>query len=624
LNDYETYIHRSRYARYLPEEGRRETWEESVKRLINFWEDRELLCFQDLAEVETAILNREVMPSMRSLMTAGEALDRDNVAGYNCSYLAINRVRAFDELMYILMCGTGVGFSVERRYVEKLPQVAEDFHTSETTVVVADSKIGWAKALKQMVALLYAGEIPSWDLSRVRPAGARLATFGGRASGPEPLDRLFKWLVPLFKAARGRQLTSLECHDICCMIASVVVVGGVRRSALLSLSNLTDERMRHAKDGQWWVDHQHRSYSNNSVCYTEKPDIGIFMREWQTLYESKSGERGIFSRAAAKKQAARNGRRDTDHEFGTNPCSEIILRDRQFCNLSEVVVRPEDTLDSLKNKVRLATILGTMQATLTDFRYLSAKWKENTEEEALLGVSLTGLSDRDRLTSKELEELRNVAVETNREYAGKFGIKQATAVTAIKPSGTVSQLVNSGSGIHARYSRYYIRTVRSDKKDPLSQFLIDQGIPYEDEIKYDKQGQRITGDNWVFSFPMESPVSSVVVGELSAVEQLEDWKHYSLHWCEHKPSCTVYVQEDEWLEVAAWCYYNFDLLSGISFLPHTDHVYEQAPYQPISKEQYEEAVAKMPTIQWSEFVETEDNTTGSSELACTGGACEIL
>lgn len=624
MNDYETYIHRSRYARYLPEEGRRETWEESVKRLTNFWDGKGLLKFEEMAEIEAAILNREVMPSMRSLMTAGEALDRDNVAGYNCSYLAINRVRAFDELMYILMCGTGVGFSVERRYVEKLPQVAEDFHTSETTVVVADSKIGWAKALKQMVALLYAGEIPSWDLSRVRPAGARLATFGGRASGPEPLDRLFKWLVPLFKAARGRQLTSLECHDICCMIASVVVVGGVRRSALLSLSNLTDERMRHAKDGQWWVDHQHRSYSNNSVCYTEKPDIGIFMREWLTLYESKSGERGIFSRAAAKKQAARNGRRDTNHEFGTNPCSEIILRDRQFCNLSEVVVRPEDDLESLKRKVRLATILGTMQATLTDFRYLSAKWKENTEEEALLGVSLTGLADRERLSEGALEILRDVAIETNAVYAERFGINKATAVTAIKPSGTVSQLVNSGSGIHARYSRYYIRTVRSDKKDPLSQFLIDQGVPHEDEIKYDKQGQRITGDNWVFSFPMESPDTSTCVGELTAVEQLEDWKHYSLHWCEHKPSCTIYVQEEEWLEVAAWCYDNFDLLSGISFLPHTDHVYEQAPYQPISQEEYGQALAKMPAIRWHEFKEQEDNTTGSSEFACTGGACEIL
>ena len=627
MDQYQQFIHKSRYARWLESEGRRETWRETVQRYIDFFIDREQLDKDstETQEIYNAIYNLEVMPSMRCMMTAGEALKRDNVAGFNCSYLHIDHVRAFDELMYVLMCGTGVGFSVERNFINQLPEVAESMHATDTTIVVADSKMGWASAYRELISLLYSGKVPKWDMRKVRPAGARLKTFGGRASGPEPLHDLFVFTVAVFRKAHGRKLTSIECHDICCKIADIVVVGGVRRSALISLSNLSDQRMAKAKAGQWWENEGQRRLANNSVAYTEKPDFSAFISEMQTLYESKCGERGIFSRVAAKKIAERNGRRDPAHNFGTNPCSEIILRSNQFCNLSEVVVREDDDLTSLKKKVKIATIIGTLQSTLTDFRYLRVRWKRNTEEEALLGVSLTGIMDHYLLgkattdLEKWLTEMKNVAVETNKEWSEKLGINQSTAITCVKPSGTVSQLVNSASGIHPRFSKYYIRRVRGDKKDPLSVFMSDSGIPVESDVMSPN-----TTD--VFSFPVKAPETSVTVKDVGAMEQLKLWKTYQNFWCEHKPSITIYYTDDEYLEVAQWIWDNFDICSGISLLPYSDHVYQQAPYEEIDEEKYKKLVAEMPqNINWEDLaqLETEDNTVGSQELACVGGACEI-
>ena len=629
---YQDFIHLSRYSRWLEKEGRREHWDETVKRYFDFFQKHLkenqgfTLTAEMRSELENAVLNLEIMPSMRALMTAGEALERDHTAGYNCSYVAVNRVRAFDEILYILMCGTGVGFSVERQYVEKLPTIAEHFTNSDTTIIVQDSKAGWAKAYKELVSLLIGGQIPRWDLSKVRPAGARLKTFGGRASGPKPLDDLFRFTSDTFKRAAGRKLNSIECHDLVCKIAEIVVVGGVRRSALISLSNLTDERMREAKTGAWWEANPRRALANNSVAYKEKPEMGVFMEEWLSLYKSKSGERGIFNRAAAQKTVAKLGdRRDSTYEFGTNPCSEIILRDREFCNLTEVVVRPEDTWETLMRKVRLAAILGTWQASLTNFPYLSSEWKKNCEEEALLGVSLTGIMDnpvmyKNRETLRQsLEDLRGVAIATNKEWAKRIKINPAAAITCVKPSGTVSQLVDAASGIHARHNEYYIRTVRADRKDPLCQMMIDLGFPHEPCV--------MKPDNvMVFSFPMKA-VGSVTRNDMSAIEQLELWLEYQNHWCEHKPSITVTVKDHEWMEVGAWVYNHFDSISGISFLPHSDHSYRQAPYQDCTREEYEAALAKMPQgVDWSLLskYEKEDNTVGNQTFACSGDKCEIV
>jgi ribonucleoside-diphosphate reductase alpha chain len=562
---------------------------------------------------------------MRAMMTAGQALERDNTCGYNCSYVVVDDAKSFDEAMFILMCGTGVGFSVERQYINKLPEIPEQLFDSSTTVMVKDSKEGWAKAFRQIIALLYAGEIPKWDTSLVRPAGARLKKFGGRASGPAPLEDLFMFTVDMFKQAAGRRLSSIECHDLMCKIGEVVVVGGVRRSAMISLSNLTDDRMRHAKSGEWWNQNPQRALANNSVCYTEKPDVGAFMREWVALYESHSGERGIFNRVASQKQAAKYGKRDPEHDFGTNPCSEIILRPYQFCNLTEVVIRPEDTVDTLKQKVRVAAILGTIQSTFTNFPYLRKIWQKNTEAERLLGVSLTGIMDNELTsgrTNKDelpllLEELRLTAEMSNLEMAEILGVEPSAAITCVKPSGTVSQLVDSASGIHARHSAYYIRTVRGDNKDPLTQFLIDKGVPNEPDV--------MKPDNTtVFSFPMKSPDNCVTREDMSAIDQLELWKIYQHHWCEHKPSITVSVTESEWPAVGAWVWNNFDDISGISFLPFDGGTYRQAPYTECQKEEYESFLAKMPTdIDWNEMTEEEDETTGTQELACSAGACEI-
>jgi ribonucleoside-diphosphate reductase alpha chain len=614
MNTYQEFIHKSRYARYLDEHQRRENWDETVDRYVSFFEKRTDL---NLDSLRKAITNMEVMPSMRCMMTAGGAgaLDRDNVAGFNCSYTAIDSPRAFDEIMYILMCGTGVGFSVERQYINQLPEVATSFHETETVIHVRDSKIGWAKALKELISLLYAGQVPTWDLSKVRPSGARLKTFGGRASGPEPLNNLFKHFVAVFKTSMGRRLTSIECHDLVCFIGEAVVVGGVRRSATISLSNLTDERMQRAKSGQWWAENPQRALANNSVCYTEKPDMGIFMREWTSLYESRSGERGMFNRAATKSLLPE--RRDPDYDFGTNPCSEIVLRPKQFCNLSEVVCREGDRMIDIHRKVKLAAIAGTLQATLTDFRYLSPSWKRNTEEEALLGVSLTGIMDCPALmdaSEKQLRSLRDTAVETNKEWADKLGINHASAVTCVKPSGTVSQLVDSSSGIHPRYNDYHIRRVRNDKKDPISQALIDANVSY--------QTDPYNASAWVFEFHHKSPKGSITRHDINAIEHLEIWKRFALHWCEHKPSVTVYVKEDEWMDVGAWVYNNFDILSGVSFLPSADdaHTYEAAPYEDITKKNFK---PMSTTVDWNAVIEVDDTTTASQELACTGGACEI-
>lgn len=621
--DYQAFIHKSRYAKYHEGQGR-ESWDDTVTRFSTNV-IRDMVDPDTKYQLEQAIMGLEVMPSMRSLMTAGAAAERDNTCMYNCSYLAVDDLKSFDEAMFILLCGTGVGFSVERQSISKLPEVPELFE-SETNIVVKDSKEGWAKAFRQVIALLYSGEIPTWDVSKVRPAGAPLKTFGGRASGPAPLVDLFNFTINTFKKAAGRKLSSVECHDIMCKIGEVVVVGGVRRSAMISLSNLSDDRMRSAKSGAWWENNPQRALANNSVSYTEKPDNLSFMKEWMSLVESGSGERGIFNRQASKKQAALNGRRDADYEFGTNPCSEIILRPSQFCNLTECVVRATDTIDTLSEKVRLATILGTIQSTFVKFPYLRKQWIDNTSEERLLGVSLTGIMDSPLMTlknkglDKTLAHLKEVAVTTNAEWAAKLGIPVAAAITCVKPSGTVSQLVDSASGIHARHSPYYIRTVRGDNKDPLTQFMKDQGIPSEpDAFKPDQ--------TTVFSFPQKAPRGAVCTKDMTAIEQLEMWLMYQRNWCEHKPSVTINVKGEEWLEVGAFVYKHFDEMSGVSFLPFNEHTYQQAPYQDCGKRDYEILKSCMPDrIDWSKLseYENEDNTSGSQTLACSGDSCEIV
>ena len=624
--DYQNFIALSRYARWKEEDQRRENWGETVDRYIDYMtlhlkKNYKYTMTRALTTmVRDQVMNLGVMPSMRALMTSGPALDRCHVGGYNCSYIPVDSPRSFDECMYILMCGTGVGFSVERENVDKLPVVNEHFEDSTTVIKVGDSRPGWAKALRELIAMLYVGQVPTWDVSLVRQAGARLKTFGGRASGPAPLVELFQFCIDKFKGAKGRRLFPIECHDIMCKIGEVVVVGGVRRSALISLSNLGDDQMRHAKSGQWWENEGQRALANNSVAFKGKPEMGTFMREWTSLYESKSGERGIFNRQAAQVKASENGRRETDHYFGCNPCSEIILRPYQFCNLTEVVCRVTDGLESLKEKVRMATILGTFQSTLTNFKYLRKIWKDNTEEERLLGVSLTGILDCPIWTPEILEILRDVAVETNKKMSKDLGIPQSTAITCVKPSGTVSQLVDSASGIHARHNDYYIRTVRGDNKDPLTQFMKDSGIPSEPDVMKPES-------TTVFSFPMKAPNGAITRTEMTAIQQLKFWLIYQRHWCEHKPSVTISVKEEEWMEVGAWVYENFDEVSGISFLPFSDHTYAQAPYQDIDEAKYYALSHEMPeSIDWSKLAdfEKEDTTSGGRELACTADACEIV
>ena len=631
---YQEFIYKSRYAKFLDSEQRRENWSETVARYFDFMTNHlqknhnYALSMKDRTELETAVLALEIMPSMRALMTAGPSLERDNTCAYNCSYVAVDDPKAFDEAMLILMNGTGVGFSVERQYVNELPEIPAKMFDCDTTIIVKDSKEGWAKAFRQLIALLYSGEVAKWDLSQLRPAGARLKTFGGRSSGPGPLEDLFKFTTKMFRAAAGRKLNSLEAHDIMCKIGEVVVVGGVRRSAMISLSNLTDERMRTAKNGSWWETNPQRALSNNSAAYTEKPEMGTFMREWLSLYDSKSGERGIFSRVASQNQAKKFGRRDPNYDFGTNPCSEIILRPNQFCNLTEVVIRGTDSAPDLERKVRLASKLGTIQSTLTKFPYLRKVWANNTDEERLLGVGLTGIMDNvltnGRMGTEKLstllEGLRDAAVETNKMFAAQIGIPQSAAVTCVKPSGTVSQLVDSASGIHARHNEYYIRTVRGDNKDPLTMLMKESGFPSEQCVMK-------PDSTTVFSFPVKAPEGCMTRTEMTAIEQLEMWLIYQRHWCEHKPSVTITVKEEEWMGVGSFVYNYFDEMSGVSFLPHSDHTYRQAPYQDCTKEEYAELEAKMPkVIDWSLLAqyESEDNTKGSQTLACAADGCEIV
>lgn len=634
MDTYQQFIYLSRYSRWIEEENRRESWPETVDRYFDFFQQH-LTGFgynglnkKLRGELETAILGLEVMPSMRALMTAGPALARDHIAAYNCSYIPVDKTTAFDEILYILMNGTGVGFSVERQFVAKLPEIADGFFPTDTTIIVTDSKLGWAKALKELIHLLYGGQIPKWDTSKLRPAGARLKTFGGRSSGPAPLEDLFRFAVRLFRNAAGRKLTSVECHDLVCKIAQIVVVGGVRRSALISLSNLSDDRMRNAKSGQWWEINPQRSIANNSAAYTENPEIGIFMEEWLSLYRSKSGERGIFNRLAAQRQAEKTGRREFDKEFGVNPCGEIILRPYEFCNLSEVVIRASDSLEDLKRKVRIATILGTFQSTLTDFKYINKRWKTNCDEERLLGVSLTGIMDHVVMNGREgleklkdwLTQLRQVAIDTNKEFAAAMGIPVSAAITTVKPSGTISQLVDAASGIHTRHSPYYIRTVRADKKDPLAAMMVAMGFPVEDDVMNPNH-------NYVFAFPIKSPEGSVYRETLSAIEHLNIWKTYRTYWTEHNPSITISVKEDEWFNVGAWVYDNFNDIGGVSFLPHSDHTYQQAPYQECEEADYLALLDKMPQdVDWSKLseYEFEDKTSGVQELSCVAGNCEIV
>ena len=641
--EYQSFIHLSRYARWDYTKTRRETWEETVDRYFNFFKEhlKEYCNYElkdkEIKEIREAVVNLDIMPSMRCLMTAGEALKRENVAGYNCSYVKVDSPRSFDEILYILMNGTGVGFSVEEEYVNKLPAVAEEFYETETTIVVRDSKLGWAKALKELYGMLWMGQVPSWDTSKVRPAGSPLKTFGGRASGPEPLEDLFKFSVNIFRNAAGRKLKSVEAHDLVCKIAEIVVVGGVRRSALISLSNLGDREMRYAKSGNWWETNVQRALANNSVNYKEKPDVGTFMREWLSLYDSKSGERGIYNSMSAKRTTERLNqekdkdgnniiRRDAREDFGTNPCSEIILRSREFCNLTECVIRGWDDSKSLKKKVRLATILGTWQSTLTNFKYLTGEWKRNCSDERLLGVSLTGIMDNPDTNGGNsgldgrLRELRNEAIKTNKEWSEKLDIPQSAAITCVKPSGTVSQLVDSASGIHARHNPYYIRTVRGDNKDPITKFMKDAGFPNEPDVTKPNH-------TTVFSFPMKSPSGAICRTDMTALEQLELWKVYAQNWCEHKPSVTISVKEDEWVGTASWVYENFDEISGISFLPFSDHTYKQAPYQDCTEKEYEETLNQMPkNVDWSKLSEYEqkDFTVASQELACSAGQCEVV
>lgn len=621
---FQQYVHLSRYARWLEDENRRETWEETVSRYCGFFGTK----YPDLYPVDRikqAISTLKTMPSMRALMTAGPALEKDPMAGFNCAYVAVDHVRALDEILYILMCGTGVGFSVERQSVSMLPQISEEMHDSDTLITVKDSKIGWASAFRELISLLYSGQIPKWDVSKIRPPGAKLKTFGGRASGPQPLVDLFNFSVATFRKAAGRRLSSLECHDLVCKIADVVVVGGVRRSALISLSNLSDDRMRDAKSGQWWINNNQRALANNSAAYTEKPSMEIFLKEWMALIQSKSGERGIFNRVAAKKKAAEFGRRDSDYEFGTNPCGEIILRPSGLCNLTEVIVRSGDSFEDLMEKVETAVIMGTFQSTLTDYRYVRNIWRKNAEEERLLGVSMTGIMDHEVLSRSSararewLSKLREHAVAVNAEWAAKLGINASVAITTVKPSGTVSQLVDSASGIHPRYAHHYIRTVRADKKDPLSQFMRQAGFPVEDCRSKPEMVD-------IFSFPVEAPRRAVFRNDMSAIDQLEHYLMFKQAWCEHNPSITVYVREHEWLGVGDWVYNHFDDVGGVSFLPHSDHVYVQAPYTEVSKEQYEELAAKMPKLtDWSglQNFEKEDSTTNQQTLACSAGSCEL-
>lgn len=625
LTPFQSFIFISRYSRWLPSHNRRESWDECVDRWWNYFTDK-VPTLAERPDVKEAILNLEVLPSMRSLMTAGIALDHDNTCLYNCSYLPIESVDSFAELFVILMNGTGTGYSVERQYTDKLPTVANKIVKNfDKVIVVEDSKEGWGNALKTLFNDLYSGKHPKWDLSKVRPSGARLKTFGGRASGPAPLDNLFKFLVKVFYNAQGRKLSALECHDTCCAIANAVIVGGVRRSAMISLSDLGDREIAMCKSGAWWEQAGFRSYANNSAVYRGKPPMGQFLEEWTSLYNSHSGERGMINRRALQEQAVKWGR-EKNCEYGTNPCAEIILKPFEFCNLSTVVVRTDDTAASLKKKVELATIIGTVQSTFVKFPYLRPEWKKNCEEERLLGVSMTGIFDN-KLTSglegkpklvRLLENLRDHATATNLKWAEKLGINPSKSITCVKPEGTTSCLVDSASGLHPRYADYYFRRIRLDKKDPLYNLMKDQGVPCEDDVINPTSTA-------VFTFAMKAPRGTVTTEDLRALDHLDLWKTYQEHYCHHKPSVTVNYKDSEFLEVGNWLWENFDMATGIAFLPGGDnHTYAQAPFEQIDSATY--AAHPKVKVNFNDLMkyESEDNTEVGKEFACSAGGCQIV
>ncbi|MDA0320449.1 MAG: recombinase [Proteobacteria bacterium] len=620
----EEYVYISKYSKFLHDQNRRETWAETVKRYKANVLDRHLS--NEMAEIiARAILNLEVVPSMRMLATAGPALDRDNVCGYNCAYKAITQPRDFSDALFILSSGTGMGYSVEKKYISQLPKVPSSVKMDEVSFTVQDSREGWQEAVQFAMEEGFLGNIYEYDLSLLRPEGAILKTFGGRSSGPEPLRKTLNYINDLFKKAAGRQLTSLECHDLMCMIASCIVAGGVRRSAMISLGDIDDVEMRNAKNWSLGAFPEERHSANNSYVTNGTPSKEEFEAEWSAMVAGKSGERGIFNRASAKAQAEKFGRKVAD--FGCNPCSEILLvDDGQFCNLSEVIIRADDDFYDLKRKVELATIIGTVQSTFTHFPALPKNWTDNCEEERLLGVSMTGIMDNPLTNGVlaglpgRLNELRNFAIDTNKKWAEKLGISAAASVTCVKPSGSVSALTGTASGIHSRWSDYYIRRTIQSNADPLTQLMIDEGIPHEPSAtKPDLET--------VFSFPIASPLGAVTNGTRSAIEQMEMWLTYQRNWTTHKVSATISVKSDEWDDLAKFVYDHFDEIAGVSFLPYDDHAYVQAPYEQISAEKYEELNLAFPiSVNWSRLpeFEIEDTTKASQELACTGGACEIL
>ena len=629
------FVYLRTYARWIEHEGRRETWIETIDRYLSFMRENlgEKLTKEDYSELRQALLKQEVMPSMRLLQFAGDAARKTNVCAYNCSYIAPSCVEDFGEVMYVSMCGTGVGFSVESQNVEALPQIEYQGGEKLATHIVADSKEGWCDALVLGMNTWYQGKDIEFDYSKLRPAGARLKTFGGKSSGPEPLQALLDFTRSKILSRQGRRLTNINVHDILCKIGEIVVAGGVRRSAMISLSDLDDEKMRHAKDGQFYMLQPQRSIANNSAVYLEKPTQEVFLSEWLALVKSGSGERGIFNRGSLietlpkrrvdllKEKGLIHGDRITGI-IGTNPCAEIILQSKQFCNLSEVVARSDDDEKSLLRKIRLATLLGTYQASLTYFPYLSKAWQDNCEKERLLGVSITGQWDCQAVRDNNvLDKLKQAAIDANKEYAKRFNVNASTCITCVKPSGTVSQTVDSSSGMHPRHAPFYIRRIRISASDALFKMLKKQGVPYHPEV-----GQsEMDATTFVLDFPVKAPTNAVCKDNLTALEQLEHWRLVKENYTEHNPSVTISVGEDEWLQVANWVYQHWDIIGGLSFLPRFDHVYQLAPYEAITEEEYNALLKRFEQLDFAQLFayEHSDTTEVKRELACVGGACEI-
>ncbi len=627
-NQLSEFVYYTTYSRWLPEKGRRETWLETIDRYLGFMRDNlgDKLSEAEYGEIREYMLHMRAMGSMRLLWSAGKAAKKSNIAGYNCAFIAPSKWQDFAEIMFILMNGTGIGFSVEHQTVEQLPMIKKQTGEAPLKFTIPDSREGWCDAFAIGLKTWAEGKDIVYDYSQIRPQGARLATMGGRASGPAPLKSLLDFTRERMLARQGRRLSTVDAHDIICKTGEVIVAGGVRRAALISLSDLDDQGMREAKNGQFWNTQPQRAMANNSSIYNEKPSVPEFLDEWVNLVKSGTGERGIFNRGQLKSQLpARRWKifqKGVD-TAGTNPCGEIVLQSKQFCNLSEVVARPDDTEESLLEKVRIATILGTYQATLTHFPYLSKEWRQNCEEEALLGVSVTGQWDLkpSLRNAQTFRKMREVAIETNRKYAARFGINPSTCITTTKPSGNGSQLFDSSSGLHPRHAPYYIRRVRIENHNPLFKMLREMGVPHHPEVGQTAE----SATTFVLEFPVAAPKGSVYKDDLTAIQQLEYWKLLKENYTEHNPSATISVSDDEWLEVANWVYANWDLVGGLSFLPRSNHVYRLAPYEAITKEHYEELVKNFPVIDFSKIVlfEFDDETKGSKELACVSGTCEV-